>query len=89
MYSNPQAYLHVLYYLMLKRASDFVKYEKKKLQICSFFVVLDPVMGSLQVEFGSSELGNNAIMKFHTDTVIFHCLTEHNITTNSMEHSAS
>ena len=46
-------------------------------------------MGSLQVEFGSSELGNNAIMKFHTDTVISHCVTEHNITTNSMEHSAS
>ena len=36
----------------------------------------------LQVEFGSSELSNNATITFHTDTVIPHCLTQHNIKPN-------
>jgi hypothetical protein len=41
-----------------------------------FFVILDSVMGSLQVQFGSSQLCNNAIIKFHTHVVISHCLTQ-------------
>jgi len=53
------------------------------------FVILDSVMGSLRVEFGSSELSNRAIITFHTDMVISFCWTQHNIQTNYMEHSAS
>ena len=44
-----------------------------------FFVIMDSIMGLLQVEFGSSELSNSAIIAFHTDMVISHCLTQHNI----------
>jgi hypothetical protein len=43
------------------------------------FVILDSVMGLLQVEFGSSELRNSAIITFHTDMLISYCLTQHNI----------
>jgi hypothetical protein len=53
------------------------------------FVILDSVMGLLRVEFDFSEFSNSKVVTFHTDMVISHCLTQQNIKTNSMEHSAA
>jgi hypothetical protein len=62
---------------------------KKKKKGNMLFVILDSVMDLLKVQSGSSELSDGAIIVFRTDMVISHCLNQHNIKTNSMEHSAS
>ena len=61
----------------------------KKKNANKLFVIQDSVMGLLRVESGSWELSDSAIVTFHTDMVISYCLTQHNIKTKSMEHSAS